>query len=159
MKPRKTWQEKLDDSKDLPRVEIIPERMEARWGEGTFVIPAPKEVNELMRRVPKGKLTTINELRAALAVKYSATIACPITTGIFAWISANAAEETKATRPSARITPYWRTLKTGGILNEKYPGGVAQQKRLLEEEGHTVRTKGKKYHMVDIDKSLFQFGS
>src|SRR3989442_14302707 len=100
MRTRKTWQEKLDDSKDLPRVEIIPERLKARWGTGTFVIPAPKEVNELMRRVPKGKLTTINQLRAALAAKHSATIACPITTGttgIFAWIGTNAAEELKIT--------------------------------------------------------------
>ena len=126
MKPRKTWKEKLEDSKDLPKVETIPERMAAKWGKGTLVIPAPKEVDELMRRVPKGKLTTINELRAALAGKHRATIACPITTGIFAWISAHAAEEVSATKPKARITPYWRTLKTGGLLNEKYPGGVAQ---------------------------------
>lgn len=83
MKPRKAWQEKLKDSKDLPRVEIISERMESRWGKGTLVIPAPKDVNELMRLVPKGKLTTINELRSALAARHSATIACPITTGIF----------------------------------------------------------------------------
>jgi hypothetical protein len=159
MKPRKTWNEKLEDSKDLPRVEIIPERIKARWGTGTLVIPAPKEVDELMRRVPKGKLTTINELRAVLAGKHSATIACPITTGIFAWISANAAEELRAKRPQARITPYWRTLKTGGLLNEKYPGGVDQQKRQLEAEGHTVRTKGKHYQVVDSDKSLFNFGA
>src|SRR5882762_2876984 len=111
MKPRKSWKEKLEDSKDLPKVETIPERMTAKWGKGTLVIPAPKEVNELMRRVPKGKLTTINELRASLAQKHNTTIACPITTGIFAWISANAAEELRAIRPKARITPYWRTLK------------------------------------------------
>lgn len=142
----------------MPRVEIIPERLKARWGRGTFVIPAPKEVDELMRRVPKGKLTTINELRAALAGEHNATLACPITTGIFAWISAHAAEELSSTRPKARITPYWRTLKTGGILNEKYPGGVAQQKRLLEAEGHSVKSKGKHYQVVDIDNALFDFG-
>jgi hypothetical protein len=157
MKPRKTWREKLQDSKDLPKVEIIPDRMNARWGKGTLVIPAPKEVDELMRRVPKGKLTTINELRAALAAKHRATIACPITTGIFAWISAHAAEELSASKPKARITPYWRTLKTGGLLNEKYPGGVAQQRRLLEAEGHSIRSKGKHYQVVDSGRSLFDF--
>jgi len=158
MKSRKTWKEKLDDSKDLPKVETIPQRLQVKWGTGTFVIPAPREVDKLMRKVPKGKLTTINELRAVLAGKHGATVACPITTGIFAWISANAAEELVAIRPKARITPYWRTLKTGGILNEKYPGGVARQKRLLEAEGHTVKTKGKHYQVVDSDKSLFDFG-
>jgi hypothetical protein len=65
MKARKKWGEKLEDSKDLQRVEVIPDRMTAKWGEGTLVIPAPKEVDELMRRVPDGKLNAINELRAA----------------------------------------------------------------------------------------------
>jgi len=159
MKQRKSWREKLEDSKDLPKVETIPERMTAKWGQGTLVIPAPKEVDELMRRVPKGKLTTINELRAVLAGKHRATICCPITTGIFAWISAHAAEELSATKPKARITPYWRTLKTGGLLNEKYPGGVAQQKRLLEAEGHRIRPKGKHYQVIDSDRSLFDFSA
>ena len=98
--------------------------MSARWGRGTVVIPAPFEVDALMKRVPRGKLTTINEIRAALARKHRATIGCPITTGIFAWIAANAAAEAAAAGQKA-ITPYWRTLKAGGQLNEKYPGGLS----------------------------------
>jgi hypothetical protein len=47
-----------------------------------MVIAAPAEVDSLMKRIPSGKLTTINELRIALAKKHRATIACPITTGI-----------------------------------------------------------------------------
>jgi hypothetical protein len=61
MPKRKSWSEKLEDSKDLPRVEKIEGKLIKRWGTGTVVIPAPMEVNELMRRVPEGKLTTINE--------------------------------------------------------------------------------------------------
>ena len=38
--------------------------MSQRWGTGTFVIPAPLEVDAIMRKVPKGKLITINEIRA-----------------------------------------------------------------------------------------------
>ena len=96
MRKRKSWREKLADSKGLPRVEKITARMSARWGTGTVIIPAPLEVDELMRRVPVGKVTTINELREALAKKHRATIGCPITTGIFAWIAAHAAEEAAA---------------------------------------------------------------
>lgn len=95
-KKRKSWQEKLADSKDLPRVEEITEKMSKRWGTGTVVIPAPKEVDEIMAQVPEGKLITINQIRAILAQKHGATIGCPITTGIFAWIAANAAEEAVA---------------------------------------------------------------
>jgi len=155
MPKRKSWCEKLKDDKGLPQVQEITAKMSKRWGTGTVVIPAPMEVNEIMRRVPEGKLTTINEIRAALARKHGATIGCPITTGIFAWIAANAAEEQRR-QGEKDLTPYWRTLKTGGVINEKYPGGVEAQKKLLEKEGHKVVQKGKKYTVVNYEKSLVQ---
>ena len=155
MKKKTSWQEKLAGSKDLPRVEKIDEKKSKRWGTGTFVIPAPIEVDEIMRKVPKGKLITINEIRQILAKKHKATIGCPITTGIFSWIAANAADEAEQ-GGKKRITPYWRTLKTGGILNEKYPGGLTNLKKRLEAEGHTIIRKGKsKNFMVkDFEKAL-----
>ena len=150
-----TWCQKLNDNKGLPKVEKITDRMSKRWGTGTVVIPAPIEVDELMRKIPAGKLVTINDIRAALAKKHDATIGCPMTTGIFAWIAAHAAEERKQ-KGEKDITPYWRTLKTGGLLNEKYPGGTEAQKRLLEREGHRVIQKGKKYAVLNYEKALFQ---
>ena len=152
---KKTWSEKLNDSKGLPKVEKITDAMSKRWGTGTVAIPAPKEVDEIMKKIPKGKLVTINEIRAALAKKHKATIGCPMTTGIFAWIAAHAAEERKQ-NGKKDITPYWRTLKTGGFLNEKYPGGTEAQKRLLELEGHTVVQKGKKLVVLNYERSLAQ---
>jgi len=150
---KKSWTEKLADSKDLPKVEKITDRMSKRWGTGTVVIPAPMEVDEMMRKVPAGKLTTINEIRAALAKKHKATIGCPITTGIFAWIAAHAAEEQRQ-QGKKDTTPYWRTLKTGGVINPKYPGGVEIQKKHLEKEGHKVIQKGKKHIVADYEKLL-----
>ena len=117
-KKKPTWQEKLYDSKGYPKVEEIKGGMSRKWGSGTVVIPSPIEVDQLMRRVPKGKLTTINEIRQALATKHNATIGCPMTTGIFAWIAANAAEEQKLIGVTD-ITPYWRTLKVKGLINDK----------------------------------------
>ena len=154
-KARKSWQEKLADSKDLPKVEKITDKMSKRWGTGTVVIPAPKEVDEIMKKVPEGKLITINETRAILAKKHGATIGCPMTTGIFAWIAAHAAEE-EAAEGKKNITPYWRTLRTGGVINEKYPGGVDAQKKLLEKEGHKIIKKGKKYVVVDFETHLVE---
>jgi len=152
---KKSWTEKLADSKDLPRVEEITAKMSKKWGTGTVVIPAPTEVDAMMRKVPKGKLITINEIRAALAKKHRATIGCPMTTGIFAWVAANAAEEQRR-EGKKDITPYWRTLKAGGVINEKYPGEVDGQKKLLEEEGHKVIQKGKKYVVADYEKSIIK---
>jgi len=153
MPKRKSWCEELADSKGLPVVEEITDKMSKRWGAGTVVIPAPMEVNEMMKSVPEGKLITINEIRVTLAKKHGATIGCPITTGIFAWIAANAAEEQRR-QGKEDLTPYWRTLKTGGVINEKYPGGAEAQKNLLEKEGHKVVQKGKKFAVVNYEKSL-----
>jgi alkylated DNA nucleotide flippase Atl1 len=153
-KKKPTWQEKLHDSKGGPKVEVITEKLSRLWGSGTVVIPAPLEVDAYMRKVPAGKVTTINEIRQALAKKHGATIGCPITTGIFAWIAANAAEEAKM-EGKTDTTPYWRTLKVKGMLNEKYPGGTDIQTMLLEQEGHTVIQKGKKFYVKDYQRVLY----
>ncbi len=156
VRAKKSWKEKLADDKGLPRVERITDKLSPRWGTGTVVIPAPSEVDEYMRKVPKGKVTTINEIREALAKRHHASIGCPITTGIFAWIAANAAAEDAAAGADG-ITPYWRTLKSGGVVNEKYPGGSEAQKKILEGEGLKVLKKGSKYVVEDYEKYLIKF--
>jgi hypothetical protein len=153
MPKRKTWREKLADSKDLPKVVKITGKMAKRWGKGTCAIPAPREVDAIMRKVPEGKLITINEIRARVAKKHKATIGCPITSGIFAWIAAHAAEEA-ALAGEADITPYWRTLKAGGELNPKYPGGIQRLTALLKSEGHKVVAKGAKHVVEDYEARL-----
>lgn len=150
---KKSFREKLRETHDLPKVVKITGKMSKKWGTGTVAIPAPIEVDQIMKKVPKGKMITINEIRKAVAKKHKATIGCPITCGIFAWISAHAAEEGRATGKT-KITPWWRTLKSDGLLNGKYPGGVENQKKLLEKEGHKVIKKGKKYIVFDFEKSL-----
>ncbi|MGA9778158.1 MAG: hypothetical protein ACLPRE_00890 [Limisphaerales bacterium] len=154
MRTRRSWREKLADDKGLPKVCKVTGKLSKRWSTGTFVIPAPREVDALMKRVPKGRLATINELRAALARKHKANFACPITTGIFSWIAAHAAAEAEA-EGVRRITPYWRTLKAGGELNPKYPGGVEGIARRLRAEGHKIIFKGKRTLVVDHEKKLF----
>jgi hypothetical protein len=150
---KKTWQEKLADNKGFPKVCPIDATKSKRWGAGTFVIPAPLEVDGLMRRVPKGNLTTIDDLRKALARRHGATIACPITTGIFAWIAAHAAVEAEA-EGKKETTPYWRTLKSGGELNPKYPGGIVGLKRKLAAEGHKIVQKGKRFFVADVERAI-----
>ncbi|MBI2305336.1 MAG: MGMT family protein [Chloroflexi bacterium] len=154
---RSSWREKLADSKDLPKVEEIAGKMSTRWGTGTVVIPAPKEVDEIMREVPVGKLITINQIRAVLARKHGATICCPMTTGIFAWIAAHAAAEAAAVGETG-VTPYWRTLKGEGELNAKYPGGLEAQWARLQGEGHEIEPgKGKKPpRVVDFARHLIE---
>jgi alkylated DNA nucleotide flippase Atl1 len=153
-KKKISWKQKLNRDEGFPKVVPIGPSMTSQWGEGTMVIPAPREVDEIMKRIPHGKLITINEIRAVLARRHGATIGCPMTTGIFAWIAANAAEESAKGHSDRIDTPYWRTLKTGGFLNEKYPGGVSAQKAKLEEEGHLIEQRGKRHVVADYEQAL-----
>jgi hypothetical protein len=150
---KKSWREKLADDKGLPRRITLGAKAAARWGGKSMVIAAPREVDALMRTVPKGRVTTINALRAALARAHGTETTCPITTGIFSWIAAHAAEE--AVLAGARkITPYWRTLKSEGEVNPKYPGGLAGQRRKLAAEGHSFERKGARLFVRDHEAVL-----
>ena len=155
MKTKKSWREKLADDKDLPKIGTASGKHSQHWGVGRFVIPAPREVDALMKQVPKGRLVTINELRAALAAKHQVDFACPLTTGIFSWIAAHAAAEAEA-EGKKRVTPFWRTLKTGGEINPKYPGGAEGVAKRLRAEGHKTIAKGKRLLVADYEKKLFQ---
>lgn len=151
----KTFRQKLADPKDLPRVEEIPPGMRKRFGEGTILLPAPREVDELMKGVPRRRVTTINQIREALAARHGATVTCPIVAGILARVAAGAAGEEEA-EGKERVTPYWRTLKAKGELNPKYPGGIEGQQARLEAEGHEVVQRGKRAFVIDFEDACVE---
>ena len=120
-----------------------------------MLIPRPLDVDALIRRVKKGKLVTQAEIRERLAKDFGVDVTCPITTGIFVRIVAEAAEE-DLHEEKKRVTPYWRVTKKDGGLNPKFPGGVEAQAARLKEEGHVILvSKGKKPPRVkDFEKYL-----
>lgn len=150
---RKSWRDRLDADAGLPEVKPIPERLRERHGEGTIVIPSPREVDEAMKRVPEGRLATVFGISAQLAREHGTTIGCTVTTAIFASMAAQAAEEARQAG-AIGITPYWRTLKINGELNLKYPGGLDNLMRRLESEGHTVVQRGGRYFVEDFEQKL-----
>jgi alkylated DNA nucleotide flippase Atl1 len=154
--PKKTAIQKLHVDKQTHVVFTIPQGLAGAKTAHSMVISTPQEVDSLMRRVPEGKVTTIDEVRAHLAHAYAADIACPLSTGIFINIVAAAAEELRA-QGNRDVTPYWRTLKAGGKLNEKYPGGVEAQRAMLEIEGLAVVCNKGGYVVQDYEQFLYQF--
>lgn len=156
---KKTWEEKLRDSKNFPkRLKLEPnfpcyralQKMGAESGDIVVLAP-PLDVDAIMKQVPKGKLITLRAICEKLAKKHQTQYCCTLTTGIFVNIVANASEEMK------HDVPYWRTLKNDGQLNEKFPGGSEKQKKLLEKEGHLIIKRGKKhikYYVKDFEQSL-----
>src|SRR5579871_6129454 len=121
----------------LPKLVQIPPRMQKRFGKGTMLLPHPRDVEAMIKAVPNGRVTTVSNIRESLASKFMADVACPLVTGIFVRITAEAAEE-EARAGKKRITPYWRVVKDDGALYPKFPGGVARQAARLQAEGHRV---------------------
>ena len=151
---KKDFNKKMNDSKNMPKIVELDEEASRKWGGRTMVIAPPIDYDNFMKKVPNGKLITIDTLRKAMAKKYGVDITCPLTCGIFvnicAWASYQRNED---------ITPYWRTLKSDGELNVKYPESIELQKRLLEEEGHVIISKGTKnikYYVKDFENSLIE---
>jgi hypothetical protein len=143
----KSWKEKLE--KDIkPKLVEVPGKWAERIGHGIMLVPTPLLIDKTINKIPKGKLATVDMIRDYLADEYKADMTCPLTTGIFLNIAANAAEENKASG-KARITPYWRILKEGGTLNPRFPGGVKQQAGYLEHEGIEL-IKGKQKDQVFV---------
>ena len=140
-KSRTSWREKLEKPQEAKLVKVPPKM--SRFGTGMMLIPTPKLVDDLIRKVPKGKLLTVGEMRRKLAADFAAEVTCPLTTGIFVRIAAEAAEEDRS-NGRQKVTPYWRVIKDDGSLNPKFPGGVAQQTRHLRAEGFRVVRSGKK---------------
>jgi hypothetical protein len=131
-----SWREKLTRQQEAKIVEIPP-RMQGRFGKGMMLIPKPLDVDALIRRVPKGTMATVFQLREELARRSKVNVACPLCTGIFVRISAEAAEEERRAGKKS-VTPYWRVISSDGRLNPKFPGGIVQQRRMLSAEGHKV---------------------
>lgn len=89
---KKTWQEELEDVKNLPRIVEIGGKKSRSWGKGKMVIPSPLIVDELMRRLPYGKLTTTNQIREILTKKHQVDMTCPLVNWVFLNITANASK-------------------------------------------------------------------
>ena len=131
---KKDFNAMLHDNKDMPKIQTItdPKSIEKYGGNRMYFAP-PIDYDKVMKRIPRGKVITVGKIREYFAQLSGADFTEPVTAGIFVSIAAWASEQR-----SAEKTPYWRTLKANGELNEKYPGGILAQKEKLEKEGHTI---------------------
>lgn len=151
---KKDFNAMLNDSKDMPKFQIIEdERSIKKYGGNRMYFAPPIDYDKAMRLVPFGKLLTINSIRDYFARQSGADFTEPITAGIFVSIAAWASYQRENDK-----TPYWRTLRANGELNPKYPGGIDAQKEMLEKEGHTVIQKGRtniRYYVKNYEQALF----
>lgn len=148
---KKTAIDHIRDEKKQPKiVPSLPSGINWAHEGASMVVSTPKEVNQIMSQVPKGKILTADGLRQILAKRHKTDLACPLSTGIFINIASKAAAEMlEMGAKLEEVTPYWRTLKAGGELNPKFPGSLQGHAENLESEGFTIIKKSKNKWLVE----------
>lgn len=151
---KKDFNQMLIKKRDMPKIQIITdEKTIQKYGGEKIYFAAPIDYDKIMKKIPVGKLTTTKQIRSYFALKNNADFTDPMTAGIFISIVAWASYQRKTNE-----TPYWRTLKSDGELNSKYPEGIILQKKKLEEEGHVIISKGNRnprYYVKDYEQKLY----
>lgn len=138
------------DTTPAPRVEVLKEQTGPAYPPGRMLIASPLTIEAVVKKIRKGKVMTMGALRHTLALQHGADYTCPLTTGIFLRIVAEAAEEENAAG-KRNATPYWRVVRDDGSLLDKLPGGPAAQAKALKAEGIAF-TKTKRPRVADLDK-------
>jgi hypothetical protein len=121
---RKTWQEKLhiDKKAEVKKIEFDFAGIPAG---SKMLIPTPLIVDQYIRQIPKGHFTDLQQIRKDLAAEYNAEFTCPLTTGIFIRIVAEAAyEEYEKGKAISKITPFWRSLSARSPSAKKLSFGI-----------------------------------
>jgi alkylated DNA nucleotide flippase Atl1 len=134
---KKTAVEKRDQHVPV-KIEVLAAPLGPAYPAGRLLISTPLAIQAVVQQVPAGQVLTLGTLRTRLAHDHGADYTCPMTTGIFLRIVAEAAEE------EARADiPWWRVVRDNGQLLDKLPGGTDRQASLLAQEGVSLLGKGK----------------
>ena len=122
---KKDFNAMLHNSKDMLKIKTIDkEEVVSRYGGRKMLLAPPIDYDKVIKRIPHGKLLTIERIRNHLAYQYDADFTCPLTAGVFtgivAWASHQRTED---------ITPYWRVVKNKGELNPKFPEALKHKNK------------------------------
>jgi hypothetical protein len=135
MPSKTTWAQKLAKPGE-PVVKPIDKPFAGHDVGDLMLISTPAEIDRRVRRLRRGTALTVPEFRARLAAIAGADFACPLTTGIFLRIVAEAALERVAQGEDVeRITPFWRAIDPESALASKLSCGAAYVERMRHSEG------------------------
>ncbi len=141
---RKSWVEKRNSSRQA-EVEVLQKPFADILVGDKMLVPTPQIVDAYIRTIPKGKETTMAQMRKDLASEYHADKTCPLTSGIFLRIVAEAAHEELAQgKPIGKITPYWRIMDEKSNTAQKLTVGMDFLKEQRKKEKLGAPIKGKK---------------
>lgn len=126
MATKKSWIEKRECGK-APHTTVIDKAFAGIPAGSKILISSPQEIDEFIHKIPKGKFIEPVVMRNNLAKNYAADATCPVSTGIFLRIVAEAAlEEYKHGKPANKITPFWRVIDSNSPLGKKLSADAVQ---------------------------------
>lgn len=131
---RKTWREKLNNGRE-PEVGPTQRSLAGISPGAMMLVPTPIQVKEYIESIPKGQVRTIDQLKLDLAKQNGAEVTCPLCTGIFLRIVAEAAlDEQKDGTPIEKITPFWRVLDAKSRAGQKLSCGTEFLTQMRQSE-------------------------
>lgn len=139
----KTWTEKLLADKQ-PVIKKIDKAFADIPANANMLIATPQLIAAYLKQVPKSVAVDTATLRKDLALEHGAAYTCPVTTGIFLRIVAEAAyEQYQAQNSLRKITPFWRAIAPNTPLAKKLSFGQDWLMALRKKEGLDTPTKSK----------------
>ena len=135
------------DHAAAPIVKTLTEPMGSNYPPGRMLVASPLAVQEELTSVPSGRVIAAPVLRTRLARRFGADYTCPITTGIFLRVVAEAALE----EARDREVPVWRVVSENGALLDKLPGGPERQAERLRREGVAVEKRRARWFVTNME--------
>ena len=143
---KKDFNAMLHDNKDMPKFQIITdEKSIEKYGGNRMYFAPPIAYDEVMKKIPYGKVITVGKIREFFAKENGADFTEPITAGIFVSIAAWASYQRLEDK-----TPYWRTLKANGELNESIQAVPGNKKKNWKQRVILSFKKGEKVSGITL---------
>jgi len=138
---RKTYTEMLDRPR-TPEVCVTEKAMMGIPAGVKMLISSPHEIRAFLATIPTGQHVPISQLRDELAKQHDADVTCPLTTGIFLRIVAEAAwEDHEKGTAIGKITPFWRVIDPKDKVAKKLRCGVEWLEMQREAEGIVLSSR------------------
>jgi hypothetical protein len=126
---KKSWADRMEQDHSVVK-KLDKDFADMKAG-SLMYISNPKTIEAYIRNIPKGKEVNLKTMRNDLAFEHAAEVTCPVTTGIFLRIVAEAAnEQLEHGKAIGRITPFWRVIDTKMPLAKKLTFGT----KLIREQ-------------------------
>ncbi len=136
-KRKQTWIDKLE-KEHSPKVKHIEKRFVDIPDNSDMLVATPKIFEDYLKKIQPGSEVSIKKVRQDLAKKFKADHTCPVTTGLFLRIVAEANyEKFIQGAPISDLAPFWRVINPDTSIAKKlsFPLDFLIQQRKKEGLG------------------------